>query len=105
MGFPQGSHSQRKKPPSTRATATTTRVGEFGNVEGITASQMKDYLYFISSDEMGGRSTPSRGLDLTAKFIALNLSRWGYKPAGSDGTFFQKFGLEQRQLFPDETSA
>jgi hypothetical protein len=56
---------------------------------------MKDYLYFIASDEMEGRNTPSRGLDLTAKFIAMNLSRWGLKPGGDDGTYFQKFALRR----------
>lgn len=39
--------------------------------EQITAEQLKDYLYFVASDEMEGRDTPSRGLDLTAKFIAI----------------------------------
>jgi hypothetical protein len=63
--------------------------------EGITAAQLKDYLYFVASDEMEGRNTPSRGLDTTAKFIAMNLSRWGFKPAGDDGTFFQKIALKR----------
>jgi hypothetical protein len=66
-------------------------------VEGVTAKQMKDYLYFVASDEMEGRDTPSRGLDTTAKFIAMNLSRWGFKPAGDDGTFFQKIALVREQ--------
>jgi Zn-dependent M28 family amino/carboxypeptidase len=107
MSYPQGLQAQRKtgKAPLTRTKAQSKKVGEFGNVEGISAAQLKDYLYFIASDEMEGRSTPSRGLDLTAKFLALNLSRWGLKPAGSDGTFFQRFGLQQRQLFPEQTSA
>lgn len=64
-------------------------------VEGVTAKQLSDYLYFVASDEMEGRDTPSRGLDTTAKFIALNLSRWGFKPAGDDGTFFQKIALKR----------
>ena len=64
--------------------------------EGVTAKQMSDYLYFVASDEMEGRDTPSRGLDTTAKFIAMNLSRWGFKPAGDNGTFFQKIRLEPR---------
>ena len=33
----------------------------------ITAAQLEDYLTFISSDEMEGRDTPSRGLDITAR--------------------------------------
>ncbi|HEV7701513.1 MAG TPA: M28 family peptidase [Pyrinomonadaceae bacterium] len=63
--------------------------------EGVTAKQLSDYLYFVASDEMEGRDTPSRGLDTTAKFIAMNLSRWGFKPAGDDGTYFQKIALHR----------
>jgi len=66
-----------------------------GNAEAISAAQLKDYLYFVASDEMEGRDTPSRGLDLTAKFIAMNLSRWGIKPGGDDGTYFQRIALRR----------
>ena len=72
--------------------------------DAITASQLKDYLYFVASDEMEGRDTPSRGLDLTAKFIALNLNRWGFKPAGDDGTFFQKIALKSEAIDADKTA-
>jgi hypothetical protein len=61
--------------------------------EAITEKQLKDYLYFVASDAMGGRDTPSVGLDVTAEFLKMNLSRWGFKPAGDDGTFFQKIEL------------
>ncbi len=44
-------------------------------------TRLRDYLTFIASDEMEGRDTPSRGLDTTAKFLAMNLARWGFKPA------------------------
>src|SRR2546423_10474677 len=71
----------------------------------ITAAQLKDYLYFVASDEMEGRDTPSRGLDTTAKFIAMNLSRWGIRPAGDEGTYFQKIGLRRTRLNPSQTSA
>ncbi|MEQ1603572.1 MAG: M28 family peptidase [Pyrinomonadaceae bacterium] len=72
--------------------------------EYITAKQLSDYLYFVASDEMEGRDTPSRGLDLTAKFIATNLSRWGFKPAGDDGTFYQKIALRRDAVDPAATS-
>ena len=71
-----------------KRSATTQR-----GVDTIAANQMKDYLTFIASDEMEGRDTPSRGLDTTAKFLAMNLSRWGFKPAGDNGTFFQSIDL------------
>ena len=76
-----------------------------GNVEGVTEAQMKDYLTLIASDEMEGRDTPSRGLDTVAKFIALNLTRWGFKPAGDDGTFLQKIALRREQIDATKTIA
>ncbi|MFQ5744022.1 MAG: M20/M25/M40 family metallo-hydrolase [Acidobacteriota bacterium] len=69
-----------------------------GNADYITASQLKDYLYFIASDEMRGRRTPSRGLDTVAKFLATNLSRWGLRPAGDDGSYFQQIELERHRV-------
>src|SRR5205807_362669 len=74
-------------------------------VETISANQLKNYLYFIASDEMEGRDTPSRGLDTTAKFIAMNLERWGFKPAGDDGTFFQRIVLRRDILDGAHSSA
>ena len=71
--------------------------------EAITVDQLKDYLYFVASDAMEGRDTPSRGLDITAEFIKMNLSRWGFKPAGDNGTFFQKIELTRETLDPEKT--
>ena len=67
--------------------------GKYRGAEIITAAQLKDYLTFIAADELEGRDTPSRGLNTAAKFLATNLSRWGVKPAGDEGTYFQRFAL------------
>ena len=75
-------------------TAVVITPAEKKMAESITSAQLKDYLYYVASDEMEGRDTPSRGLDLTAKFIATLLSRWGFKPAGDEGSFFQKIALK-----------
>lgn len=77
----------------------------FGNYEMITEAQLRDYLEFIASDELEGRDTPSRGLDIAAKFIAVHLSRWGVEPAGDDGTYFQKIEMKQSRVLPSETLA
>ncbi|MEJ7710329.1 MAG: hypothetical protein WKF84_10810 [Pyrinomonadaceae bacterium] len=72
--------------------------------EGITAAQLKDYLEFIASDELEGRDTPSRGLNIAAKFIATNLSRWGVKGAGdSSGGYFQKIDLRLVKFDTDKS--
>ncbi len=64
-------------------------------IETINAAQLRDYLSFIASDEMEGRDTPSKGLDITAGFLAMNLARWGFKPAGDNGTYLQKIALRR----------
>jgi len=72
-------------------------------VDTIAANQMRDYLTFIASDEMEGRDTPSRGLDTTAKFLAMNLTRWNFKPAGDNGTFFQRIELSRNRADSGQT--
>lgn len=88
--------AQRKdsKPKATPAAKLIAARG----VDTISAAQLREYLSFIASDEMEGRDTPSRGLDTTAKFIAMNLTRWGFKPAGDNGTFFQRIALRRDQV-------
>lgn len=86
-------YAQRRttEKPKKAAPSLATQRG----TDEITAAQLKDYLMFIASDEMEGRDTPSRGLDTTAKFLASHLSRLGLKPAGDDGTFFQRIELRR----------
>jgi hypothetical protein len=90
--------AQRKSKKAPPASVATQR-----GVETINAAQMKDYLTFIASDVMEGRDTPSRGLDVTAQFLAMNLARWGLKPAGDEGTFFQKIALSKDLVDRAET--
>src|SRR6266566_5363150 len=93
--------AQRKTPKATKAAPVS--VASQRGADEITAAQLKNYLYFIASDEMEGRDTPSRGLDTTAKFLAMNLSRWGLKPAGDDGSYFQKIALSRDVIDKAET--
>ena len=72
-------------------------------VDAITANQMRDYLTFIASDEMEGRDTPSRGLDLTAKFLAMSLGRLSFKPAGDNNSFFQRIDLRRDRADSGQT--
>lgn len=93
--------AQRAAHKSTKkaAVSVTTQRG----VETIAANQLRDYLTFIASDEMEGRDTPSRGLNTTAKFLAMNLTRWGFKPAGDEGSFFQRIDLRRDRADSGQT--
>ena len=98
---PSVSRAQNK--PSRTPKAAPVSLASQRGVDTINAAQLKDYLSFIASDEMEGRDTPSRGLDTTAKFLAMNLSRWGFKPAGDDGSYFQKIVLSRDLVDKTET--
>jgi hypothetical protein len=76
-----------------------------GNVEAVRAERLKDYLTFIASDELEGRNTPSRGLDIAALYLASYLSRWGLRPAGDDGTYFQRIALRRTLIDALQTKA
>ena len=86
-----------------RAQRTATSLATQRGADKITASQIRDYLTFISSDALEGRDTPSRGLDTAAQFLALNLSRWGFKPAGDAGSYFQKIALTSDVVDKEQT--
>lgn len=90
--------------PSLRLEGTPSARVDHKGAERVTAAQLKDYLYFIASDEMEGRNTPSRGLDLTAKFMATLLSRWGVKPGGVDGSYFQPIMLRTDRVEEEKCS-
>lgn len=89
---------------ASKAKATTNTATQRG-IETINAAQLRDYLSFIASDEMEGRDTPSRGLDTAAKFLAMNLARWGFKPAGDSGSFLQKIALRRDGVDKEQTTA
>ena len=89
------------------ATATTRAIAPAARraAEKITAAQLKDYLYYVASDEMEGRDTPSPGLDATAKFISTKLAGWGVKPGGDNGTYFQNITLRRDKVDSAQTHA
>jgi hypothetical protein len=88
------------------ALAQTVRVtpAERRIAETIKADRLSNWLHFIASDAMGGRDTPSQGLDITAEFLKMKLSRWGFKPAGDNGTFFQRMTLKIDTVDPSDNA-
>src|SRR6266436_8198756 len=98
--FPVAS-AQRKKAGKASAVSVATQRG----ADFIAAAELRDYLSFIASDEMEGRDTPSRGLDTTAKFLAMNLSHWGFKPAGDAGSYLQHIALRRDRVDDIQTRA
>src|SRR5262245_29110172 len=56
-------------------------------LDHISADSLRGHLSFIASDALGGRNTPSPGLDIAAEYVAAQFRRAGLEPAGDDGYF------------------
>ena len=59
----------------------------------ITASELKEWLTYIASDEFEGRNTFSEGLGLAAGYIAGQLKAFWVKPGGPNGSYFQRVAV------------
>jgi peptidase M28-like protein len=69
---------------------------EVGAVESITPQDIMRRVRIIADDSMLGRDTPSRGLELTARYVASQFERAGLRPAGGNGSYIQRFPFTRR---------
>lgn len=71
--------------------------------ESITAQAIARHVGVIAHDTMLGRDTPSRGLEMTARYVADQFERLGLKPYGDDGTWFHHYRIPEAK--PSDTAA
>jgi len=64
-------------------------------VATITPRDIMRRVSIIADDSMMGRDTPSRGLELTAEYVASEFRRAGLRPEGDSGGYIQRFGLSR----------
>src|SRR5580693_6480091 len=60
----------------------------------VSANDMKEWLTYLSSDELQGRQVFTEGYGLAAAYVADHLKAWGVKPLGEDGTYFESVKLK-----------
>ncbi len=75
----------------------------FSQSPAIEASRIRAHTKFLSSDLLEGRGVGVRGGDLATEYIATQLELVGAKPAGDNGTYFQKVPLVGSETKPDST--
>ncbi len=73
--------------------------------QSIADTDIRRRIGIIAHDSMGGRDTPSPGLEKTAAYIARELRRLGLKPAGDNRTFLQRYAIDQVIPVGDSTAA
>src|SRR5262249_24016789 len=69
----------------------------------IKADALKGHIYFLASDDMGGRDSLSPELRTAAESIAGFYHRAALKPVSDGGTYFQNFPMAEVQLDRDHT--
>src|SRR3954462_4446416 len=59
----------------------------------IAGQRIRQHVKFLSSDLLEGRGVGVRGGDLATEYIATQFALAGTRPAGDNGTYFQKVPL------------
>lgn len=73
--------------------------------ESISEGDVRRRIEIIAHDSMGGRDTPSRGLDLTANYIASEFTRLGLVPVLDSSRFIQRYGVGRTRLDGEASEA
>jgi peptidase M28-like protein len=78
----------------TSSTAVSQDPAMLAAAQTITAEDYFRRISVIAHDSMGGRNTPSPGLDATAAWIASEFESFGLRPGGDDGSYIQSYAIE-----------
>jgi len=65
-------------------------------VASITAQEISDRIGLLAHDSMGGRDTPSPGLEMAAEWAASEFQGIGLEPGGDDGGYVQRYSYTPR---------
>ncbi|OHT18223.1 M28 family metallopeptidase [Edaphosphingomonas haloaromaticamans] len=61
----------------------------------FTPEGIRSIVRFLSDDLLEGRDTGSRGHEIAARYVASRFEEFGLKPAGDNGTWYQRITLQQ----------
>ena len=79
------------------AAVSTAQVGD------ISGERMRAHVKFLSSDLLEGRGVGTRGEKLATEYIASQFEVIGAKPAGENGTYFQRVPMVGATTQPSAT--
>jgi hypothetical protein len=82
--------------PVALVSQTSTRLPQAAAT--ISGRDVARRIGIIADDSMLGRDTPSRGLDLTAQYVADQFRQFGLRPGGDQGSWFQRYPIVRRRL-------
>ncbi len=72
-------------------------------LNSVNPERMKADIQFLSSDELRGRETLSPESRIAGRWLATEYERYGLKPMGEDGSYFQSFTVASEVRDPGRT--
>ncbi len=67
-------------------------------IDSIRQEEMRADLFFLASDQLRGRYPTTRESLISAEFIQTRFERLGLKPAGPDGSYYQRYNMMHATL-------
>ncbi len=71
----------------------------------IDPEKIRAAVKYLSSDELEGRGTGQKGGDVAADYLAAEFKKFGLKPAGDNGTYFQSVPMVGVKTLPSTSFA
>jgi len=73
-------------------------------LEAVSEQHVRSDIFFIASDEMQGRDTPSDEIRIAARYLRSRLVRLGFEEGGNNGYFYE-YPLDSSAINIEETDA
>lgn len=71
-------------------------------MQDLQKEPFRAHMAFLADDLLEGRGTGERGHEIAARYVAAQFQSMRLKPAGTDGTFFQRVPLREIAVEPDK---
>ena len=95
--------AQNSRKSAGAATSAHLPPAAINALQKIDPERIRAHVRFLSHDLLEGRGTGQRGGDIAGEYIATQFWLDGLKPAGDNGTFFQKVPMVGITSAPDTT--
>jgi Zn-dependent M28 family amino/carboxypeptidase len=76
--------------PATKSTPNDLPPAARAAMSAVNPNNIRAHVQFLASDLLEGRGTGQRGGDIAADYIATQFALAGLKPAGENGSYFQR---------------
>ena len=64
---------------------------QLSGLESISSDELKTHMLFLASDELEGRDTGEPGLQVAARYLAVQAEALGLQPLDADMDYLQPF--------------